>query len=743
MRTGISLPKSLLYGKLLITIVLCISITLLVSTFIYYTYYTGVEKNQVFASDVDNLSQTSREVINLNDISQSLSFQIYRNSMIANLLYYRQPSIYDVNASMIDLRNYLNAMPFIDSIYVYNSANRSFYVVSKTNEDGTFLTENMADQDVVERLERFKKLKPFVPIPRLLGEAETNVSPTPVYTFFLFDAINPEQKVDSAVVINISASWVNKEFSGFNPDSNSYILDDQGHLLSGSTLAEASLSSKEKSTLTAHIRNGNQGYYVDVVGGQSSLVSFTSKDSLGWQYVRITPYEQIISKTKSIRNMTLFFALLILFVGIFVSALLSRRLYRPFERMADEMKLLQSEKRDNMFTLRQNSLRDLILTDKNGVSSAKKERLLRLGISTDFDNGYRITVLRIDHYQELLSERGTSMASYKFAIMNIASEICGQDYLVEGVDMNDDSVVLLLAAKSDEPTVGDEHFQTLLLQCHEACGEYLKIGISSAYSPLSAQTDTPAGRYAEVRDASLYRFYAGHGSCISSAEIAALHRDDDYVYPADMEKKVTDALAAGKATEAAEVWYDIIIETQTYPYSALSLALSRLVVTIRSVSEQIRRHSALSLEGMSEIPNAADYETFEDLHYAYQEWFEEFSERLANKRSGKQSDLIHLIDKKIIGSYADPNLNLNQIADELEMSPVYISRLYKQQTSTTIMDVVMQMRLKEVCRLLEETNHSVSTIAEQTGFTSSSYLHRIFKRHFNVTPIEYRRTARI
>ncbi|MNN66511.1 Bifunctional transcriptional activator/DNA repair enzyme AdaA [compost metagenome] len=88
----------------------------------------------------------------------------------------------------------------------------------------------------------------------------------------------------------------------------------------------------------------------------------------------------------------------------------------------------------------------------------------------------------------------------------------------------------------------------------------------------------------------------------------------------------------------------------------------------------------------------------------------------------------------------DPCLSLNQIADELNMSPIYVSRLYKQQTLTTIVDVIMEVRMKEVCRLLVESDLSVSDIAEVTGFTSSSYLHRMFKRNFSLTPIEFRRT---
>lgn len=53
--------KRLLYGKLLTTITLCISLTLLVSTIVYYTYYIGVEKTQTFRSDLKDLTQTGKK----------------------------------------------------------------------------------------------------------------------------------------------------------------------------------------------------------------------------------------------------------------------------------------------------------------------------------------------------------------------------------------------------------------------------------------------------------------------------------------------------------------------------------------------------------------------------------------------------------------------------------------------------------------------------------------------------------
>lgn len=183
----------------------------------------------------------------------------------------------------------------------------------------------------------------------------------------------------------------------------------------------------------------------------------------------------------------------------------------------------------------------------------------------------------------------------------------------------------------------------------------------------------------------------------------------------------------------------MIHEMEQYPYHVLELTISRVTLTIKRIVDNIKKLSPTSTEEMMKIPSLDNYETIEEFEAAFYQLFDHIQEFQTDKRSSKQSDLIRQINQTIEQSYMDPCLNLNQIADELKLSPIYVSRLYKQQTLTTIVDVIMEVRIREVCRLLVETDLSVSDIAEMTGFTSSSYLHRMFKRNISITPIEYRR----
>ncbi|CAH1223864.1 HTH-type transcriptional activator RhaR [Paenibacillus auburnensis] len=729
-----------LYSRILVSMTLCVSLTFLVSTIIYYNYYIGVEKTQAFRSDLSDLTQTSKEVVNMNEAAQSLSFQIYRNSTISKIVFYDKPDIYDVTAAMSELGNYLSSMPYIESIYVYNPKSAKLYIASSHGQNGVFTEQELVDTNILDILNHYEEYKPFMPIPRVYSNGAEENDQVRAYTFLCYDAIGWDRTINSAVIVNISAPWINKEInSPADSKSATFILSGNGSFLSGNSLEQQELSPEEARWVDQKIKGDSEGYFIDKFAGVNSLISYTAPDDLDWQYVRITPYEIITKQTDSIRNATLLIAALILVGGIVLSWITSKSLYLPINRIVSEMNILENEKRDSMFMIRQNTMRDLVLGLKPLQSIQQVEKLRQLGIHFTFNDDYRLILLRIDNYKELRDERSSYLLAYKFAIMNIASEICGQTYRVETVDMNDDGILVLLNIIDSIEYTDTGLIETLLRQIQLACSDYLKISLTLTYSHIDRNAVQLHQLYKQVREASNHRLFYGHGCIISAQSISALQANT-YHYPTEKEKRLTDALMCGKIEEAKEHFSTIIREAESYPFHTVQLAVSRLSVTIKEIINTVQKRNRLQCDGAPALPTLESVETVAELEDAFFALFSEMRGQLSEKKNAKQHDLIRLINQKVAENYMEPNLSLNQIADELDMSPIYISRLYKQQTLTSIVDVILEVRMREVCSLLENTDLPVTTIAERCGFTSSSYLHRMFKRSFGTTPTDYRRS---
>lgn len=81
------------------------------------------------------------------------------------------------------------------------------------------------------------------------------------------------------------------------------------------------------------------------------------------------------------------------------------------------------------------------------------------------------------------------------------------------------------------------------------------------------------------------------------------------------------------------------------------------------------------------------------------------------------------------------------LAAEVALSPSRLSHLFKQEVGDSVMGTVIRLRLRRAARLLEHTVDNVGAIAREVGFSSPYYFSRQFRRHFGVSPREYRSTA--
>jgi two-component system response regulator YesN len=733
-----------LYSKLLFTITLCIVLTLMVSSLFNFFTYMQIDLKKAYQSDVSNLTQTSKEVISMTESAQSLSFQIYRTFSVSKLMFYNDPNIYDVTAAMNELNNYLNSMPFIESIYVYNSANGLFYTASRQTEGGTFNKEELADKGILDILDNYQEYRPFTPIPRTYKTVNlTGEQLTKAYTYLGYDAIGRTQTINSAVIINISSAWINKDIGVNKSDSEgkSYILDNQNRLLSGDTLLPKKLSNEDNRIINEKIKNKESGYVVADFDGKKSLISYTSPDSLDWQYVRVTPYKHVTKAIYSIRNTTILIAVIILVIGLFISWLLSRMLYRPIHQIMNKMNILETEKRNSSYTIRQNMLRSLIQGSQSLQTNAQLQKLMLTGITFDFQSCYRVVLLKIDELAALKQTRGDDLHVYKFAIMNIASEIAQNDYRVETVDMGADYVIILLGRPDESGEPDDELLRHMLAKIQRSSLDFLKIGLSITYSPEALQAQQLSTHYKLVKEASQHRLFYGHGSLINGQDIISL-KSKEYIFPADKERKLTDALMTSKTEEAKKLFAEIVQETAQYPIHVVQLAISHLTMTVNNILFTIQKNNSLDVEASLSIhiPTPDHFETINELNEVFFSLFDDIQTKLSMKRSTKQGDLIRKINDLIQKEYANPNLSLNWIADELDMSSIYLSRVYKQQTLATIVDVINNVRMERAKEHLENTDLSIVDIAVKSGYTSSSYFHRMFKKSFGVTPSDYRKT---
>lgn len=99
------------------------------------------------------------------------------------------------------------------------------------------------------------------------------------------------------------------------------------------------------------------------------------------------------------------------------------------------------------------------------------------------------------------------------------------------------------------------------------------------------------------------------------------------------------------------------------------------------------------------------------------------------------------LDKALvyIASNLDRKLSAEQIANQANMSKYHFQRLFSKLMGETLNQYVLHRRLEGAAKLLvSEKSITITTVAANFGFDNHSYFSRVFKKHFNISPIDFR-----
>ena len=84
-------------------------------------------------------------------------------------------------------------------------------------------------------------------------------------------------------------------------------------------------------------------------------------------------------------------------------------------------------------------------------------------------------------------------------------------------------------------------------------------------------------------------------------------------------------------------------------------------------------------------------------------------------------------------------LSLDEVAEKSNVSPTYLSKLFKDEMEIGFNEYLNKVRIEESEKLLAQTTHTIKEIAEMTGYGDEKYYSRTFKKVTGIKPSDYRR----
>ena len=84
------------------------------------------------------------------------------------------------------------------------------------------------------------------------------------------------------------------------------------------------------------------------------------------------------------------------------------------------------------------------------------------------------------------------------------------------------------------------------------------------------------------------------------------------------------------------------------------------------------------------------------------------------------------------------DITLDDVSREVDISPYYFSKLFKEETGENFIEYLTNIRIDKAKELLSETELSMKEICAQIGYSDPNYFSRAFKKNVGVTPTEYK-----
>ena len=96
-------------------------------------------------------------------------------------------------------------------------------------------------------------------------------------------------------------------------------------------------------------------------------------------------------------------------------------------------------------------------------------------------------------------------------------------------------------------------------------------------------------------------------------------------------------------------------------------------------------------------------------------------------------DVIHYIE-----SHYQDKITLEMIADHVNFSENYLCRVFKEQIGTSLITYINNVRMNKAAELITQGSTYMKEVSALVGISDQFYFNRLFKKHFGISPSEYK-----
>ncbi|MBD2848506.1 helix-turn-helix domain-containing protein [Paenibacillus sp. IB182496] len=413
------------------------------------------------------------------------------------------------------------------------------------------------------------------------------------------------------------------------------------------------------------------------------------------------------------------------------------------DKMIAQSDELMTEQEQHMQVRRRHWIKETLEGDYDTVVRDWDAISARFGWQSGLVRASAMTI-EIDGYLafcEKYSRRDQSLL--KFLIGNVVGELAGERGLaVYGEWLEADKWCAVVRLQEEEQS--GEAVALYARQLIQWVADNLDFEITIGLGDTVRGVEQISSSYEQSLQALSYKMALGSGRVIGSRDLPEAGGGALPQPAADL-RGLVQAFKLGDG--AWERQYDRFAEAlraRVAPKEELLYQVNYVVYQLAKEMAELSRDYQQAWEAESSRIAALmrAHDTLEGLTDALREALRDVQARMGELREDRTYSATMLEVRRYIAAHSGrPDLSLTHLSEAFELSPKYVSQLFKEEFGEKFVDYLASVRTERAKRLLADTADSIQDVGLQVGYTHSFSFIRAFKKQTGMTPGEYRKYA--
>ncbi len=498
------------------------------------------------------------------------------------------------------------------------------------------------------------------------------------------------------------------------------------------------------------------------IDGSKYIASYASSKVSKWKYITCTPENIFMKDVKRNFYSNLFVIFFGAVTGVFAMIFLQRKNYKPVQKLMEILPVQENEdiELDALLSF-ENKLRKLyeenikmqksieksngfdqelalllaIKGRKNYLTNVSTEELL----GSDYKNKrFMLVTTRLDIEDvDTLIERKMDHSLLSFLIDNIVMEVIGTEYkYIKTID--DRQLIFLYIIDNENFEKWNKEYYAKYQFIDEFLQTRLDLELAITLGSVFENFENIASAYAKVEEVNERRYYTKPYGIVKVEEMSNIDFSsmERLVYYSKAFEEIAEKSDFDEAkTMCNELFEELLSSDSQYNtvmYYILSI-VNYILISMDSMAKFDSHYSNTIESILTEIRKAESLSVLKNEFYNFL--------KLICKEVDLETDDLSLsenIKAFVKDNYADCNMNISSIADTIGLTPRYMSKIFKDQTSVNLLTYINDVRIEHAKELLKTTNKTVDQISEETGFSNVRTFRRNFQKAVGVTAISYK-----